>query len=70
MKFKDTKITVLILISTVILALACFRQWINKKQTSKNDVDTICEKIINQINHLQCTIDTLEKLGLIKIEDD
>lgn len=53
MKFKDTKITVLILISTVILALACFRQWINKKQTSKNDVDTICEKITNQINHLQ-----------------
>ena len=48
MKFKDTKITVLILISTVILALACFRQWINKKQTSKNDVDTICEKIIKQ----------------------
>ena len=53
MKFKDTKITVLFLISTVILALACFRQWINKKQTSKIDVDTICEKIINQINHLQ-----------------
>lgn len=35
MKFKDTKITVLILISTVISVLVCLSHWVDKKQTKK-----------------------------------
>lgn len=53
MQFKNNKITVLILISTVISILVCFKKWINKKQTNPIDVNTICEKLTNQINHLQ-----------------
>ena len=53
MKSKDTKITVLILISTVISALACLSHWVDKKQTEKIDIDTICEELADQINHLQ-----------------
>lgn len=53
MKSKDTKITVLILISTVISAVVCLSHWVDKKQTKKNDIDTICEELADQINHLQ-----------------
>ena len=35
MKSKDTKITVLILISTVISVLVCLCHWVDKKQTKK-----------------------------------
>ena len=35
MKSKDTKITVLILISTVISAVVCLSRWVDKKQTKK-----------------------------------
>ena len=48
MKSKDTKITVLILISTVISVLVCLCHWVDKKQTKK-----ICEELADQINHLQ-----------------
>ena len=51
MKLKDTKITVLILISTAISVLVCLSRWVDKKQTKK--IDTICEELADQINHLQ-----------------
>ena len=53
MKSKDTKITVLILISTVISAVVCLSRWVDKKQTKTIDIDTICEELADQINHLQ-----------------
>lgn len=53
MKSKDTKITVLILISTAISVLVCLSRWVDKKQTKKIDIDTICEELADQINHLQ-----------------
>ena len=51
MKLKDTKITVLILISTAISVLVCLSRWVDKKQTK--NIDTICEELADQINHLQ-----------------
>mgnify|MGYP006998461281 FL=1 len=53
MKLKDTKITVLILISTAISVLVCLSRWVDKNQTKKIDIDTICEELADQINHLQ-----------------
>ena len=53
MESKDTKITALILISTVISVLVCLSHLVDKKQTKKIDIDTICEELADQINHLQ-----------------
>lgn len=52
MESKDTKITELILISTVISVLVCLSHWGDKKQTKKIDIDTICEELADQIDRL------------------